>query len=148
MGDTFGDGKKDEKPSHKVCVNDFYLGIYEVTQGQWEKVMGNNPSSFKKGNNYPVERVSWEDVQQFIHRLNSQTGRKYRLPTEAEWEYAARSGGKQEKYAGTNQEGELKEYAWFTANSDFQTHPVGQKRPNGLGIYDMIGNVSEWCADW
>jgi len=148
MGDTFGSGNKDEKPSHKVCVDDFYLGIYEVTQGQWEKVMGNNPSSFKKGNDYPVDRVSWEDVEQFIHRLNSQTGRKYRLPTEAEWEYAARSGGKQEKYAGTNQEGELEEYVWYVHNSDFQTHPVGQKRPNGLGLYDMLGNVSEWCADW
>jgi formylglycine-generating enzyme required for sulfatase activity len=148
MGDTFGDGNKDEKPSHNLCVDDFYLGIYEVIQGQWEKVMGNNPSHFKKGDNYPVEQVSWEDVQQFIYRLNNQTGRKYRLPTEAEWEYAARSGGKTEKYAGTSEDDELKEYAWFDSNSDLQTHPVGQKRPNGLGLYDMIGNVSEWCADW
>ncbi len=148
MGDTFGDGLKDEKPSHNVCIDDFYLGVYEVTQGQWKKVMGNNPSSFKKGNNYPVEQVSWEDVQQFIYRLNNQTGRNYRLPTEAEWEYAARSGGKTEKYAGTSQEDELKEYVWYAPNSDLQTHPVGQKRPNGLGLYDMIGNVSEWCDDW
>jgi formylglycine-generating enzyme required for sulfatase activity len=148
MGDTFGDGNKNEKPSHNVCIDDFYLGVYEVTQGQWGKVMGNNPSHFRKGNNYPVEQVSWEDVQQFINRLNNQTGRNYRLPTEAEWEYAARSGGKKEKYAGTSQEDELKEYVWYAQNSDLQTHPVGQKRPNGLGLYDMIGNVGEWCADW
>ena len=148
MGDNFEDGDKDEKPSHNVCVDDFYLGIYEVAQGQWEKVMGNNPSFFKKGINYPVERVSWEDVQQFINRLNNQTGRNYRLPTEAEWEYAARSGGKKEKYAGMSEEDELKEYVWYAPNSDLQTHPVGQKRPNGLGLYDMIGNVGEWCTDW
>jgi formylglycine-generating enzyme required for sulfatase activity len=148
MGDTFEDGRRDEKPVHNVCVDDLYLGIHEVTQGQWEKVMGSNPSYFKKGSNYPVEQVSWEDVQQFIDRLNNQTGRNYRLPTEAEWEYAARSGGKREKYAGTSQEDELKQYAWFSPNSDLQTHPVGQKRPNGLGLYDMTGNVAELCLDW
>jgi sulfatase modifying factor 1 len=148
MGDTFEDGRKDEKPSHSVCVDDFYLGIYEVTQEQWEKVMGSNPSYFKKGNNYPVEQVSWEDVLQFINRLNNQTGRNYRLPTEAEWEYAARSGGKKEKYAGTSQEDELKQYAWFAPNSDLQTHPVGQKKANGLGLYDLTGNVAELCLDW
>jgi len=148
MGDTFEDGRKDEKPVHNVCVDDFYLGTHEVTQEQWEKVMGSNPSYFRKGNNYPVEQVSWEDVQQFISRLNNQAGRSYRLPTEAEWEYAARSGGKKEKYAGTSQEGELKQYAWFAPNSDLQTHPVGQKRPNGLGLHDMTGNVAELCLDW
>jgi len=148
MGDTFEDGRKDEKPVHNVCVDDFYLGIHEVTQEQWEKVIGNSPSYWKGGNNYPVEQVSWEDVQQFVNRLDNQTGRNYRLPTEAEWEYAARSGGKKEKYAGTSQEDELKHYAWFAPNSDLQTHPVGQKRPNGLGLYDMTGNVAELCADW
>jgi sulfatase modifying factor 1 len=147
MGDPFEDGRKDERPCHNVCVDDFYLGIYEVTQGQWEKVMGSNPS-YKKGDNYPVEQVSWEDVLHFVNRLNIQTGREYWLPTEAEWEYAARSGGKKERYSGTSQEEELKQYAWFAPNSDLQTHPVGQKRPNSLGLYDMTGNVAELCFDW
>ena len=148
MGDTFGDGLSDEKPVHEVCVDDFYMGIYEVTQTQWEKVMGNNPSHFKKGGHYPVEQVSWNDIQDFIGRLTRETGRKYRLPTEAEWEYAARSGGKKEKYAGTNRENELPEYAWNAANSGISTHPGAQKKPNGLGLYDMNGNVREWCSDW
>ena len=101
MGDTFGDGYSDEKPVHEVCVDDFYIGKYEVTQAQWEKVMGNNPSYFKNCDNCPVEQVSWNDIQEFINRLNSKAGgNKYRLPTEAEWEYAARSGEKREKYSG------------------------------------------------
>jgi formylglycine-generating enzyme required for sulfatase activity len=147
MGDTFGGGYQNEKPVHEVCVDDFYLGKYEVTQAQWEKVMGNNPSRFK-GRDNPVEQASWNDVQQFIERLNNQSERKYRLPTEAEWEYGARSGGKKEKYSGTSQEGVLGQYAWYGNNSGNQTHPVGEKRPNGLGLYDMAGNVWEWCADW
>jgi len=112
MGDTFGDGNSDEKPVHRVCLSDFYVGKYEVTQGQREKVMGNNPSSFKGGDNYPVENVSWYDVQEFISRLNRKTSMKYRLPTEAEWEYAARSGGKQEKWAGTSRESDIDDFAW------------------------------------
>ncbi|NLA39893.1 MAG: formylglycine-generating enzyme family protein [Smithella sp.] len=146
MGDTFGDGWDDEKPVHEVCINDFYIGKYEVTQGQWKAVMGENPSSFKNcGDNCPVETVSWNDIQQFLQRLNSRSGKQYRLPTEAEWEYAARSGGKSEKYAGGN---DVDAVAWYYKNSGSNTHPLGQKRPNGLGLYDMSGNVWEWCSDW
>jgi formylglycine-generating enzyme required for sulfatase activity len=147
MGDTFGDKYKDEKPMHNVTVGDFYIGRYEVTQGEWEDVMGNNLSRFKNGHNYPVERVRWDDVQVFIGELNQRTGKKYRLPTEAEWEYAAKSGGKREEWSGTSSESLLGQYAWYDANSGDKTHPVGQKMPNGLGIYDMTGNVWEWCQD-
>lgn len=146
MGDTFGDGGSDEKPVHEVCVDDFSIGKYEVTQAQWEAVMGSNPSNFKQcGGNCPVESVSWNDIQEFIKKLNNMTGKTYRLPTEAEWEYAARSGGKSEKYAGGN---DVDTVAWYDNNSGSRTHPVGQKQPNGLGIYDMTGNVWEWCQDW
>ena len=146
---TFGDGQADEKPVHTVCVDDYYIGKYEVTQGQWQSVMGNNPSFFKNcGEKCPVEQVSWNDIQEFIKKLNAKTGKKYRLPTEAEWEYAARSGGKKEKYAGTSSDVELGKYAWYSANSGGSAHPSGQKQPNSLGLYDMTGNVWEWCQDW
>jgi len=149
MGDVFGDGGIDEKPLHEVCVNDFYMGKYEVTQGQWKAVMGNNPSKFRNcGDICPVECFSWNDLFAFMRKLNSQSGKNYRLPTEAEWEYAARSGGRSEKWAGTSSESALGEYAWYNANSGSKTHPVGQKRPNKLLLYDMSGNVQELCSDW
>ncbi len=112
------DGDSDEKPVHEVCVSDFYMGRYEVTQGQWKMVMdGKNPSCFRNcGDDCPVECVNCNDVQEFIEKLNSLTGKKYRLPTEAEWEYACRSGGKEEKYSGTSDESRLGDYAWYDKN--------------------------------
>jgi formylglycine-generating enzyme len=149
MGDTFGDGYSDERPVHDVCVDDFYLGKHEVTQGQWKSLMGSNPSDFKNcADDCPVESVSWNDAQDFISRLNQRTGKRFRLPTEAEWEYAARSGGKREKWAGTSSDRDLGGYSWYEENSGYKTSPGGQKKPNGLGLYEMSGNVCEWCADW
>lgn len=146
---------------HEACVSDFAIGKYEVTQGEWQKVMGNNPANFKNGGNYPVESVSWNDTQDFISRLNSQSGKRYRLPTEAEWVYAARSGGKNETFAGFSDQNQLYKYANFCdVNCEFDwktkdqndgyrnTAPVGSYLPNGLGIHDMSGNVWEWCQDW
>ncbi len=144
-GDWDGECQDDEKPLRQVCLDPFRIGKYEVTQDQWERLMGYNPSRFGKGGLYPVENVSWNDAQQFIRRLNQMTGAHFRLPTEAEWEFAARSGGKQEKYAGGSNVGDL---AWCGANSGFSSHPVGQKAPNGLGLHDMSGNVEEWSQDW
>jgi formylglycine-generating enzyme required for sulfatase activity len=146
MGDTFGDGREDEKPVHQVCISDFYIGKYVVTQAQWVAVMGSNPSTFT-GERRPVEQVSWDDAQDFIAKLNAHTLKRYRLPTEAEWEYAARSGGKHEKWAGTSDANLLGDYAWYNNNSGQRTQVVGQKQPNGLGLYDMSGNICEWVQD-
>ncbi|MBI5192952.1 MAG: formylglycine-generating enzyme family protein [Nitrospirae bacterium] len=148
MGDVIGDGDPDEKPVHKVCLDDFYIGKYEVTQKQWKAVMGNYPSSHAYCEDCPVENVSYLDVQEFIRKLNRMTEGKYRLPTEAEWEYAARSAGKKEDWAGLNNEKGLDAYAWFKNNAGIKTHPVGQKKPNGLGLYDISGNVQEWVNDF
>ncbi len=147
MGDISGVGNDNEKPLHKVCVDDYYIGKYEVTQKEWMEIMGTNPSYHKLSDSCPVEKVSWLDARQFILKLNDKTGKKYRLPTEAEWEYAARSGGNKEIWAGTSDEVALEDYAWYQDNSFGKTHPVGQKEPNGLGIYDMSGNVWEFVWD-
>jgi len=124
----------------------FYMQTTEVTQGQWKAVKGNNPSEFKDCDDCPVEMVSWRDVQKFIKKLNQQTGGKYRLPTEAEWEYACRAGSTTTYYFGDG-ENMLGNYAWYDLNSGGKTHPVGQKKPNAWGLYDMHGSVSEWCQD-
>lgn len=137
----------DRPPVYQVCISDFSIGKYEVTQAQWEQVMGDNPSNFR-GSNRPVENVSFREVQKFIRKLNDLGTAKYRLPTVAEWEYAARSGGKKEEWAGTDSYDEHLEYAWLKENSAGATHSVGQKKPNSLGLYDMSGNISEWCSNW
>jgi formylglycine-generating enzyme required for sulfatase activity len=150
-GGTFRMGCRDyegfpwEYPVHKVTINSFKIAKYEVTQKQWVAIMESNPSHFK-GDNLPVENVSWLDVQKFISKLNEITGKDYRLPTESEWEYAARGGKKSKnyKYSGGNK---IDEVGWYIENSDGTTHPVGTKKPNELGIYDMCGNVAEWCND-
>lgn len=140
------DAYEDEYPTHRVTLSDYYIGETEVTQALWQAVMGSNPSYFK-GDNLPVENVSYDDVKTFITKLNGKTGKTFRLPTEAEWEYAARGGKKSKgyKYSGSNN---IDDVAWYSENSNDKTHPVKTKIPNELGLYDITGNVWEWCSDW
>ena len=142
-------GEEDEKPVHSVTLSSYYIGKYEVTQKQWRDVMGADPAklAFPGCDDCPVERVSWDEVQTFLQKLNSKTGKNYRLPTEAEWEFAALGGNssKNYTYSGSNDLGAV---AWYKENSDSKTHSVGGKQVNELNICDMTGNVWEWCSDW
>ncbi len=143
MGSDVFSGKK---PAHSVTLSSYHIGETEVTQALWQAVMGKNPSKFK-GNKYPVERVSWEDCQKFIKKLNKITGKQFRLPTEAEWEFAARGGNLSKGYLYSGSDN-LDDVAWFRDNSGGTTHNVATKGSNELGLYDMSGNVWEWCSDW
>lgn len=145
MGSDNASAEADEMPAHSERVKSFYLGKYEVSQKTWTKIMRLNPSYFKDGNN-PVESVSYNDIMVFLKRLNSRTGKKYRLPTETEWEYAAKGGIFRDtmQFSGGNN---LDIISWHKQNSDEKVHNVGTKEPNILGLYDMTGNVHEWCDD-
>ena len=149
------DAFDNEYPTHQVTLSDYHIGQTEVTQELWLAVMGSNPSSFTGDLQRPLEQVSWDDCQTFITKLNQMTGKNFRLPTEAEWEYAARGGNRSEgyKYAGSNTVGDVawywdNSYALGSSNPDYGTHSVATKAPNELGLYDMSGNVWEWCQDW
>jgi len=138
-----------EKPVHRVCVDDFYLASHEVSQEQWRMVMGGkNPSRFPLCTSCPVENISRRRMLEFLARFSSENSRVFRLPTEAEWEYAARSGGMEHTWAGTSHESDIGEYVWYERNSRGRTHPVGQKWRNRLDLYDMSGNVWELCSDY
>jgi len=149
MGSPEGeeDRQPDEGPPHDVTISKpFYMGVYEVTQEQYEAITGANPSYFKGAKN-PVEQASWDEAVEFCKKLSAKTGKAVRLPTEAQWEYACRAGTKT-RFGVCDKDADLNEYGWSAANSECKTHPVGQKKPNAWGLYDMHGNVQEWCNDW
>lgn len=149
MGDQFGGGSPDEQPVHKVCLSEFSISKYEITQEQWQVVMGNNPAENQEDQNYPIDVVSWYDTERFIKKLNEMTGGRYRLPTEAEWEFACRSGGKKVKYGTADDTSDRQHVINSDTEEDERSiRPVGSFPPNELGLYDMSGNVSEWVQDW
>lgn len=161
MGDVLGDGYFAERPVHTVCVNDFFIGKYEVTRGEWRAVMGQEAPCPGNGERFPVGCVNYDDVQVFMAQLSRRSGKRFRLPTEAEWEYACRSGGKKQRYAGFNEREGISRYAnfcdvncaydWVTGDQDDghkDVAPVGSFLPNGLGLFDMSGNMWEWVSDW
>ncbi|MBX3239213.1 MAG: formylglycine-generating enzyme family protein [Chitinophagaceae bacterium] len=144
MGDNMGE--IDEKPAHEVVINGFAISKYQVTQRQWGVIMGNYESDYKICGECPIDNISWRDAQEFIRRLNLITGKHYTLPTEAEWEFAAKGGkdGKGYRFSGSDN---IDEVGWHAGNSERHPHPVGEKEPNELGLYDMTGNMWEWCQD-
>jgi len=144
MGNLQGGGSYTEYPVHEVCVDSFYAGKTEVTQGQWLKIMKENPASIPAGDDYPLESISRAEATDFMKKMAKKGDKNYRLPTEAEWEFACRSGGKDEKFCGSDN---AKDVAWFDKNSEKTSHPVAQKKPNGLGLYDMSGSVWELTSD-
>lgn len=156
MGNSYGDGDADEGPVHEICVDGFYMGQYEVTQGEYQKIMGQNPSKYKNGSKYPVERVSWVDVQVFLQQLNKRSEKTFRLPTEAEWEYAASGYGNKNKFSTSTGEltrmlvnyGKDKCCSGDESDGFLKTAPVGSYPANNFGFHDLSGNVWEWCSDW